>query len=128
VNGFTLLCQPYDATEPAFDGHVSVPTPWDGELGIVVSNEYRTMGIDLATQFRHLAQPVVDTYPAELADDIEVLDRWLGPVVNQGVRAASHVPARASCCARRSWSWIGASATTGSSSLSASPRPTSGCS
>ena len=89
VNGFTLLREAYDATEPGFDGHVSVPTLWDRERGIVASNEYRTMGIDLATQFRQLAEPLVDTYPEQLAGDIEGLDRWLGPAVNQGVRAAS---------------------------------------
>jgi glutathionyl-hydroquinone reductase len=88
VNGFTLLRQAYDATEPGFDGHVSVPTLWDRVTGTVVSNEFRTMGIDLATQFRAFADPVIETYPAELADEIEELDGWIGPAVNRGVRAA----------------------------------------
>lgn len=89
VNGFTLLREAYDATEPGFDGHVSVPTLWDRATGTVASNEYRTIGVDLATRFRHLAEPVVDTYPADLAEPIEDLDRWLGPAVNHGVYAAA---------------------------------------
>jgi putative glutathione S-transferase len=88
VNGFTLLRDAYDATEPRFDGHVSVPTLWDRARGVVVSNQYRTIGIDLATRFRHLATPVVCTYPARLAGEIEELDAWLGPAVNHGARAA----------------------------------------
>ena len=89
VNGFTLLREAYDATEPGFDGHVSVPTLWDRATGTVVSNEFRTMGIDLATQFRVLADPLVETYPAELADEIEELDSWIGPAVNRGAHAAA---------------------------------------
>ena len=31
---------------------------------------------------------MIDTYPADLADDIEQLDAWIGPNVNKGVNAA----------------------------------------
>jgi glutathionyl-hydroquinone reductase len=89
VNGFTLLRQAYEATEEGFDGHVSVPTLWDRYGAQVVSNDYHGIGIDLATRFRHLADPVADTYPPALADRIEELDRWLGPAVNHGVAAAA---------------------------------------
>jgi putative glutathione S-transferase len=89
VNGFTLLREAYEATEPGFDGHVSVPTLWDRETGQVVSNQFRTIGIDLATQFRALATPLIDTYPADLADDIEQLDEWIGPNVNRGVNGVA---------------------------------------
>ena len=57
--------------------------------GTVVSNQFTTIGIDLATQFRAFATPSIDTYPAELADDIEALDAWIGPAVNKGVNAAA---------------------------------------
>ena len=87
VNGFTLLREAYEATEPGFDGHVSVPTLWDRVTGKVVSNQFRTIGIDLATQFGALATAVIDTYPADLADEIEELDEWIGPNVNRGVNA-----------------------------------------
>src|SRR5215472_10784266 len=31
VNGFALLREAYDATEPGYDGHISVPVLWDRE-------------------------------------------------------------------------------------------------
>jgi putative glutathione S-transferase len=88
VNGFHLLRQAYDATEPGFDGHISVPTLWDRETGRVLSNDFTTMGIDVATQFRSWSTGA-PTYPAAQQGQIEELDRWLGPAVNQGVGIAA---------------------------------------
>lgn len=85
VNGFTLLREAYEATEPGFDGHVSTPVLWDRRTGRVVSNEYAGIGIDLATRFGGSA----DLYPAALRGQIEELDDWIGPAVNRGVGAAA---------------------------------------
>jgi glutathionyl-hydroquinone reductase len=95
VNGFAFLREAYEATEEGFDGHVSVPTLWDRFSCRVVSNDCHGIGIDLATGFRHLAEPVLDTYPVALRDRIEELDRWLGPAVNHGVGAAARGDAAA---------------------------------
>ena len=96
VNGFTLLRDAYDATEPDFDGHVSVPTLWDRTTGTVASNQFKTIGIDLATQFGALATPLIETYPVHLAAEIEELDSWIGPGVNWGVYpAAARAPSGA---------------------------------
>jgi putative glutathione S-transferase len=93
VNGFTLLRDAYEATEPGFDGHVSVPTLWDTHTNRIVSNDYRTLGLDIATEFAASRWPGIDTYPAELRDEIEELDSWVGPAVNKGVgRAAGDGP------------------------------------
>lgn len=93
VNGFALLREAYEATEPGFDGHVSVPTLWDTQTHQVVSNDYRTLGIDVATQLTGFRHPGIDTYPAEHRAEIEELDAWVGPAVNQGVgRARGHGP------------------------------------
>lgn len=88
VNGFTLLRDAYEATEPGFDGHVSVPTLWDTETGRIVSNDYRTLGLDLATEFADLRHPGVDTYPEAHRAEIDALDAWVGPAVNSGVGRA----------------------------------------
>ncbi len=88
VNGFRLLREAYEATEPGFDGHVSVPTLWDRATGRIVSNDYRFIGIDLATQFGHWSNGA-DTFPSDRLDEIDELDDWLGPVVNRGVGAAA---------------------------------------
>jgi putative glutathione S-transferase len=89
VNGFTLLREAYEATEENFDGHVSVPTLWDRATAAVVSNNFKTIGIDLATGFGHLATRLVDTYPERHRDEIEELDEWLNPAVNHGAGAAA---------------------------------------
>lgn len=94
VNGFTLLREAYEATEAGFDGHVSVPTLWDRETRRVVSNDFRTIGLDLATEFRAFGNGA-DTYPAALRTRIEQLDTWVGPAVNQGASRAGDDPAAA---------------------------------
>jgi glutathionyl-hydroquinone reductase len=87
VNGFALLREAFEATEPGFDGHVSVPVLWDRVTGRIVSNDYGTIDIDLATQFGAWGADA-DTYPVELRETIDDLDAWLGPVVNQGIGPA----------------------------------------
>ena len=42
-----------------------------------MSNDYRTLGIDIATQFTDFRWPGIDTYPVQFRDEIEELDRWV---------------------------------------------------
>ncbi len=100
VNGFRLLRDGYEITEPGFDGHVSVPTLWDRATGRIVSNDYVTIGIDLATQFGHWSNGA-DTLPAARRREIDELDDWLGPVVNHGVGTASGTGEAADLARRR---------------------------
>ncbi|BCB83809.1 hypothetical protein Psuf_011220 [Phytohabitans suffuscus] len=86
---------------------------WDRASGTIVSNDFRTIGIDLATQFHRVPRPppgrtagqgappgraagqrpAGQTYPEDLREEIEELDAWLGPAVNWGVgRAAGGGP------------------------------------
>ncbi|GAB3680038.1 glutathione S-transferase C-terminal domain-containing protein [Angustibacter aerolatus] len=88
VNGFRLLRQAYEATEPGFAGHVSVPALWDRERGRLVSNHYGGIDLDLATQFAP-GPGAVELVPDDLADDVDALDGWIGPAVNHGAGAAS---------------------------------------
>ncbi|WP_163507360.1 glutathione S-transferase C-terminal domain-containing protein [Fodinicola acaciae] len=92
VNGFALLREAYEATEPGFDGHVSVPTLWDRQTGRIVSNDFAGIGVDIATRFAEFSNGA-NTYPAALRDQIEELDGWLGAAVNRGAGAAAADPA-----------------------------------
>ncbi len=83
VNGLTDVIEVSYAAE-----HASVPTLWDTETGRVVSNDHRTLGIDIATQFPGFRYPGIDTYPVGHRDEIEELDRWVGPSVNLGLERA----------------------------------------
>jgi putative glutathione S-transferase len=89
VNGFTLLREAYDATEPDFDGHVSVPTLWDRQSHRVASNDYGTLDADLASQFQQWSSTGVELYPVDLRAEIDELEQWLLPDVNQGVHRAT---------------------------------------
>jgi putative glutathione S-transferase len=96
VEGFALLRDAYELTEPGFDGHVSVPTLWDRQTRRVATNDYATLDIDLATRFGGTAVPEAALYPAHLREEIDRLDAWLGPVVNRGAhQAATDAKARA---------------------------------
>jgi putative glutathione S-transferase len=85
VNGFTLLREAYEATEPGYDGHISVPVLWDRETAQIVSNNFPDITIDLATQFGAWAAPEVDLYPQPLRAEIDVLNDRIYTSVNNGV-------------------------------------------
>ena len=74
VNGFTLLRDAYLATDPHFDGHVSVPALWDREKGRLVSNHYKTMTIDLETKFTAWADAEVALYSEAEREEIDALN------------------------------------------------------
>jgi glutathionyl-hydroquinone reductase len=85
VNGFTLLRQAYEATEPGYDGHISVPVLWDRATSRIVSNNFPDITIDLETQFGAWARPGVDLYPEPLRAEIDALNERVYTYVNNGV-------------------------------------------
>jgi putative glutathione S-transferase len=85
VNGFTLIRQAYDATEPGYDGHISVPVVWDRRTSRIVSNNFPDITIDLETQFGQWATPGVDLYPLALRPEIDALNERVYTDVNNGV-------------------------------------------
>src|SRR6201981_2367649 len=85
VNGFTLLAQAYEATEPGYDGHVSVPVLWDRRTSRIVSNNFPDITIDLETQFGAWATAGVDLSPAALRPQIDELNERVYTDVNNGV-------------------------------------------
>ncbi len=85
VNGFTLLREAYQATEPGYDGHVSVPVLWDQQAGRIVSNNFPDITIDLGTQFGEWATPGISLYPAALRAEIDALNERVYASVNNGV-------------------------------------------
>ena len=85
VNGFTLLAQAYEATEPGFPGHISVPVLWDRRTGAIVSNNFPDITIDLGTQFGAWASPSAPgLYPDALRADIDALNERIYQNVNDG--------------------------------------------
>jgi glutathione S-transferase/putative glutathione S-transferase len=84
VSGFAFLAEAYEATEPGYDGHVSVPVLWDRDSGRVVSNNFPDITIDLGTQFEAWADTSVDLYPQPLRDQIDALNARVYEAINNG--------------------------------------------
>jgi putative glutathione S-transferase len=85
VNGFTLIREAYDATEPGYDGHISVPVLWDRETAQIVSNNFPDITIDLGTQFGTWSRSGADLYPEQLQAEIDALNAVIYATVNDGV-------------------------------------------
>jgi glutathionyl-hydroquinone reductase len=85
VNGFSFLREAYEATEPGYDGHISVPVLWDKQQGRIVSNNFPDITIDLDTQFGQWADPAADLYPAALRGEIDEINSLVYERVNNGV-------------------------------------------
>jgi glutathionyl-hydroquinone reductase len=84
VNGFTLLAEAYEATEPGYRGHVSVPALWDRQTGKLVSNNFPDITIDLDTQFEAWAAGSPDLYPPDLRAGIDAMNERVYETVNNG--------------------------------------------
>jgi glutathionyl-hydroquinone reductase len=88
VNGFALLRDAYEATEPGYDGHISVPVLWDRQTGKIVSNNFPDITIDLDTQFTQWANGEFDLYPEHLRPEIDQVNELVYATVNNGVYRA----------------------------------------
>jgi glutathionyl-hydroquinone reductase len=88
VNGFEYLGEAYDATDPDYDGRLSVPVLWDKETGRIVNNESGDILRMLSTSFAALASDEVDLYPAEHRPAIDALNQRIYDTVNNAVYVA----------------------------------------
>jgi putative glutathione S-transferase len=88
VNGFAFLRDAYLATDPGFDGHISVPALWDRVTSRLVSNHYPTMTVDLETCFTEWADPAVDLYPVEHRTAIDAVNQEIVRNLAGGTYAA----------------------------------------
>jgi glutathionyl-hydroquinone reductase len=88
VNGFVLLRDAYEATEPGYEGHISVPVLWDRKTAKIVSNNFPDITIDLATQFEAWANTSVDLYPEALRPEIDAVNALVYENINDGVYRA----------------------------------------
>jgi putative glutathione S-transferase len=82
LNGFTYLKEAYDATDPGYDGRVSVPVLWDKETGAIASNE----SADIVRIFNDWAGG--DLYPADRQEEIDELNGWIYEEFQNGVYRA----------------------------------------
>ncbi|HEU4977216.1 MAG TPA: glutathione S-transferase family protein [Baekduia sp.] len=84
INGFRLLREAYEGTEPGFDGRVTVPVLWDTQERRIVNNE----SADIIRMLNRWSDHGPDLYPADLRPAIDELNERIYHCVNNGVYRA----------------------------------------
>ena len=89
LNGWELLSEAYDATDPDFDGRVSVPVLWDTETERIVNNESADVVEMLDESFQAFARhPERNYHPLELREEMAELNERVYETLNNGVYRA----------------------------------------
>ena len=89
VNGFHFLAEAYLATDPNFDGRVTVPVLWDKETKRIVNNCEDDICLTFNNAFRSLARnKSVDLFPKDLAKEQAQLSDFIYDNINNGVYRA----------------------------------------
>jgi putative glutathione S-transferase len=88
VNGFAFLSEAYAATDPAFDGRVTVPVLWDREARRIVNNSEDDICRMFNDVFNAFGNRAVDLFPGDLEPEHAKLARFIYENVNNGVYRA----------------------------------------
>jgi putative glutathione S-transferase len=88
VNGFDFLSEAYSASDPDFDGRVTVPVLWDKQTHRIVNNSEDDICRMFNDAFDSLGNSSVDLFPADIADEHAKLSAFIYDNVNNGVYKA----------------------------------------
>ncbi len=87
VNGADYLYELYVKADPAINGRATVPVLWDRQTQTIVNNESAEILRMFNSGFGALANDV-DLYPQALRTEIDRLNDWIYPNLNNGVYRA----------------------------------------
>lgn len=83
VLGIMFLSEAYYKADPDYEGRCTVPALVDTQTGKVVNNDYHRLTNYFETAFRPFqAKDAPDLYPVELRKEIDELNDWLFPHIN----------------------------------------------
>ena len=88
VNGFAFLSEAYAATDPSFDGRVTVPVLWDKETRRIVNNSEDDICRMFNDVFHQFGNPSVDLFPGDLEAEQANISAFVYEHVNNGVYKA----------------------------------------
>jgi len=83
--GARFLHQVYTRAKRGHTGRVTVPAGFDEKLGAIVNNESAEIIRMLNAEFDAFGDPGVDFYPEPLRDEIDAVNDFVYPNVNNGV-------------------------------------------
>jgi putative glutathione S-transferase len=88
VNHVQRVYELYTIADPKYSGRATVPILWDKEQRTIVSNESADIVRMLNTAFDDVGANANDYYPQELRGEIDRLNAFIYPNVNNGVYQA----------------------------------------
>jgi putative glutathione S-transferase len=88
INGFSFLSEAYLATNPKFNGRVTVPVLWDKRTHRIVNNSEDDICRMFNDVFAPLRQTKLDLFPKDIAAEQEKLSAFIYEKVNNGVYKA----------------------------------------
>ena len=83
--GSQYLYEIYQRANPDYTGRVTVPVLWDKKLGTIVSNESSEIIRMFNSEFDAIGGASLDFYPVELRDEIDAMNEFVYPRINNGV-------------------------------------------
>jgi putative glutathione S-transferase len=88
VNGFEFLSEAYYATDPNFDGRVTVPVLWDKETHRIVNNSEDDICRMFNDAFNEFGDRTVDLFPKDVEAEHAKISAFVYELVNNGVYKA----------------------------------------
>lgn len=86
--GSKRLYEIYTRADPQYSGRVTVPVLWDKQRETIVSNESSEIIRMLNTAFNDFADASLDFYPPDLRSQINEINDYVYPNINNGVYRA----------------------------------------
>lgn len=88
INGFAFLSEAYLATDPTYQGRVTVPVLWDKKSGRIINNSEDDICRMFNDAFRSLGKGGMDLFPKDIEPDHARLAAFIYDNVNNGVYKA----------------------------------------
>ena len=88
INHSRFLYEVYKAAQADYTGRVTVPVLWDKKTHTIVNNESAEIMRMLNTSFNDLTGNTDDYYPEELQAEIDAMNDFVYPNINNGVYKA----------------------------------------
>jgi glutathionyl-hydroquinone reductase len=88
INSFTFLSEAYAATDPKFNGRITVPVLWDKQTHRIINNSEDDICRMFNDAFAALGKKKVDLFPPDIAAEQARLSQFIYDRVNNGVYKA----------------------------------------